>query len=354
MDRKIELNFRSLRFVLMIAGAALLCALLWQQVLLALRLLAGGMLIAFLLEPLCTRLERKLKRPLAVLASYALAALALAGVLLLLAPTLVNQLSDLIDIAPRAFEKAKLLLERMNVWLEQHAFPPLELQMVDWQAVASSVTSAMGGTIVVAVGVAGGTARLSMMLVLSVYFLIDWGRILLLLELLIPSQARTLVLRMAASIKRELWLYLRGQVFISGIVGLLAGVGLALLDVPYFALLAVLVALFNLIPYFGPLLGAIPAVLMALTRGLDVALLTVLIMFVIQQADSLVISPRIMSGLTGISPPAVLVAITVGSSLWGVVGMLLALPILLVMKICFRVWAGRNEKLPANNTANKD
>lgn len=352
MDRKIDFGAKGLKIFATILAIALLCALFWTQVVLSLKLLLGGLLIAFLMEPLCARFEKKLRRPVAVICAFAVVLLALALAMLLLIPPLVQQLSELIAIAPHAVQKSQELLSQLNVWLKQRDLPPFKLEMFDWQAMLSGITSAMGGTIVVATNVAGGTARFSLMLVLSLYFLNDWRRILLMLELIIPSQARSLVLRMAANIRREVWVYIRGQVVISAIVGLLAGIGLALIGAPYFVVLGLLVGLFNLIPYFGPLFGGVPAVLMALTRGIDTALLAVVILFGIQQLDGLVISPRIMSGLTGISPPAVLIAITVGGSLGGVGGMLAALPVLLMIKICYRVWVGRNESgaVPGNKT----
>jgi predicted PurR-regulated permease PerM len=108
-------------------------------------------------------------------------------------------------------------------------------------------------------------------------------------------------------------------------------------------LLGAIVAVFNLIPYFGPFLGGIPVTVSALTQGFLKTAMTLFILFAVQQLDGLVISPRIMGGVMGVHPAAVLLAIAIGSSVGGIMGMLFALPILLIVKTCLRVWAARRE-----------
>jgi predicted PurR-regulated permease PerM len=105
--------------------------------------------------------------------------------------------------------------------------------------------------------------------------------------------------------------------------------------------LGLIVGVFNMIPYFGPLLGAIPALIMALPQGIGTVLLAALALFTVQQLDSMVISPRIMGALTGLHPGSVLLAITMGSSLGGIAGMLLAIPLTLAIRAIIRIWMAR-------------
>ena len=99
----------------------------------------------------------------------------------------------------------------------------------------------------------------------------------------------------------------------------------------------------NLVPYFGPILGGIPAVIMALSAGWSRALATILLLFAVQQIDGMIISPAVMGSATRFSPALVLVFLTLGGSLGGMMGMLLTLPVLIIVRGCFRVWVQKDE-----------
>ena len=142
---------------------------------------------------------------------------------------------------------------------------------------------------------------------------------------------------------RELRLYLRGQASIALAVGILSASALTIIGVPGAALLGLLVGMFNVIPYLGPFLGGIPAVLMALSLSWQSAALTILALFLVQQIDGMVISPRIMGNITGFSPAVVLLAIFVGARIGSIGGMLFALPTLMAVRTVYRVFVQRHE-----------
>ena len=129
------------------------------------------------------------------------------------------------------------------------------------------------------------------------------------------------------------------------VLGALAAVGLALIGLRSALVLGVIVGVLNMIPYFGPVLGGIPAVLAALGGGWKKAALTVFVLWAVQQADGMVISPRILGGVTGLSPAAVLIAIFVGSHVCGILGMLLALPVLMTFRTAYRIFVQRHENV---------
>ena len=132
---------------------------------------------------------------------------------------------------------------------------------------------------------------------------------------------------------------------ISLVVGVLSAAGLMLVKVPSALVLGLLVGILNLIPYFGPILGSIPAVIMALQGGLRQAILAAVVLAVVQQLDGMIISPRIMGGLTGLSPASVLLAVFAGSTLSGIGGMLIALPFLMAIRTLFRVYVQKDENI---------
>ena len=183
------------------------------------------------------------------------------------------------------------------------------------------------------------------MFVLGYFFLCDHDRLLIRMELLVPRAVRPTAVRMGNAVCRELRLYLRGQGLIALAVGALAAVGLALIGLRSALVLGVIVGVLNMIPYFGPVLGGIPAVLAALGGGWKKAALTVFVLWAVQQADGMVISPRILGGVTGLSPAAVLIAIFVGSHVCGILGMLLALPVLMTFRTAYRIFVQRHENV---------
>jgi predicted PurR-regulated permease PerM len=104
-----------------------------------------------------------------------------------------------------------------------------------------------------------------------------------------------------------------------------------------------IVGILNMVPYFGPFIGGVPAVLIALGDGWPKALWCLGALVLVQQLDSAIISPRIMGSLTGFSPAAVLIAIYAGATLGGIPGMLLALPAIMSIRTVFRVFVQQRE-----------
>ena len=323
------------------AVAALVLALVfwrWRaQCLLLFRLGLGGGIIAFLISPACLFLSGRLKlnRSAAVLVSYLLILCAGAGLAALLFPPLIAQLGELFQALPRLinnmtarFQKLEEALARRGLALPQAALPG---GVTAGQPLIDG-TAALGRSVVSAAG------EFALMLTLAFYFIRDREKLALRLEMLVPSVWRRGALRLASALRQEIGAYLRCQLVISLMVAALASFLLLLCGVKAFLALGAIVGLFNLIPYFGPLLGGVPAVLMALPSGARTVLMTLVALAVVQQADNMIISPRVMSAATGLHPALVLAAITVGGSLSGVAGMLFSVPALLAARCVARNW----------------
>ena len=111
----------------------------------------------------------------------------------------------------------------------------------------------------------------------------------------------------------------------------------------YAGSVGVFVGAFNVIPYLGPILGGVPAVILALSVSWKRAAFAILALFLVQQIDGMVISPRVMGNVTGFSPAVVLLTLYVGARLNGVWGMLLALPAMMAARTLYRVFVQRRE-----------
>ena len=264
----------------------------------------GGAVMAFLLEPLAVRLEKVLSRDAAAVAALLIVLLAAAGLLWLFLPAVVREAAQLMEALPQS-------VARLSDWAQAlsdraaRRLPGLNLPELPLNRLTDLLTGMLAGTLALAGSAADALSRLSMMAMLCVFFLCDRDRLLLRLELLTPRSARCTAVRMGGAVAREVRLYLQGQLLVALAAGVLAALGLMLIGVRSAAVLGGIVGILNMVPYFGPFIGGVPAVLIALGDGWQKAALCVGVLTLVQQLDSAIISPRIMGSLTGVSPAAV-------------------------------------------------
>jgi predicted PurR-regulated permease PerM len=122
--------------------------------------------------------------------------------------------------------------------------------------------------------------------------------------------------------------WLQGQFVLIVVVGLLSYIGLRLVGVPNAGLLAIIAGVFEIIPVFGPILSAIPAIAIAgLSGGLSLALMTTGLYIIIQQVENNIINPLVFDQVVGLSPVVVILSIVIGGKLAGFLGILLAVPL---------------------------
>jgi len=303
----------------------------------------GAAALCFVAAPVARAFERRLSRPTAALAAL-LSIAALVGLLLwLLLPGMLREVKGLARALPDSLVQLKAWLDRARAGIEARL--PVSVPELDFSGLQATLSGLAGGTFSLAVNLADLVGRLSMMAVLSYFFLCDRDRLLLRLELLVPRAWRPVAVRMGNAVNRELRLYLRGQLLIAGAVALLSVGALLAVGVRSALVLGTVIGLMNMIPYFGPYIGGAPAVLIALGDGWQRALLTVAALALVQQLDGSWISPRIMESLTGFSPAVVLIGIYAGARAGGVAGMLFAMPVMLTVRTLFRIFVQKYENI---------
>ena len=135
---------------------------------------------------------------------------------------------------------------------------------------------------------------------------------------------------------RILGQFIYGKFIDSIIIGLIALIGFGLMKIPFFPLLAFIIFITNMIPYFGPFIGGIPVVfIVLLIEGFMPALTIALFIFILQQFDGLILGPRILGDSVGISPFWIICSITVFGGLFGFIGMFLGVPLICVIRMFF-------------------
>ena len=137
------------------------------------------------------------------------------------------------------------------------------------------------------------------------------------------------------SVEEKLGAWMRGQLVLMLFIGVLAGVGYTIFGVKYALALGAFAALAELIPLVGPYIGGAPAVLIALTQNTTLALIVIVYIVVIQLVEGNVLVPRIMEKAVGVSPLTVIIGILIGSTLMGIGGALLAVPVTAAIQVIF-------------------
>ena len=151
--------------------------------------------------------------------------------------------------------------------------------------------------------------------------------------MLIPKRYRLTIYSLAKEINLIIYGFIRGQLVNAGLVGLLISGGLALLGIKYSLFIGLLAGLFDIIPYFGPIIGFIPASVLALAKS-PISVVWVLVIFVlVNQIEANIISPKIIGERVGLHPLAVIFAIFAGGELMGIIGMLIAVPAAAVVRV---------------------
>lgn len=133
--------------------------------------------------------------------------------------------------------------------------------------------------------------------------------------------------------------FIRGQLLDALIVGILCSVGLSIIKLDFAVLIGMTAGISNIIPYFGPILGSVPAVIVGLLSGSPIkALLAVIVLVVVQQIDSILIAPRVVGNSVGLHPVFVMLSILVGGAYFGLWGMLIAVPTAAIIKMFLLRW----------------
>lgn len=316
-------------------------------------------ILAYVLDPIVDRLERRVPRA----AALALLALPLLGLIaftvFVLAPTVTRQVTEFIASVPRHLDAVQGWVEQLRGWVVGLGLPGVDestvprLRDLDAEAIVHYLQErrqalAEGGLQAV-LGIGRGVgavlaivAYLVLLPILTFYLLRDWNRIVARVRELIPAQHRDRVVEFGVRYDGLLSRYLRGQLLLSLIVGFVFWLGFTLVGFPYALLLGLLAAVFNLVPYLGFAVTLVAALLVALFSGEIVSSLGKLaIVLVIEQVVEQVVGPTIVGESVGLHPVWVILALALFSFFFGFVGLLLAVPAAVFLKLVAEDWLPR-------------
>lgn len=336
-----------LQYIIIGLGTLVLAVFLWQISAVLLTFLAAAVL-AYALNPVVRRLERwRVPRSLAVLGVFlVLIVSVVAGLLIIIVPAIgqvqglirepqaivqqVNNLVNQLQGIPYVGERiAELDQERVLQLLRANAPSPGQVFGV--------ATGLIGGVF----GVFGTLLNLLLMVLVSVYLLLDRERITRATIGMIPGTVRDQAVELFYAVEQTLMKYLRGQLLLCIIMGVLGWAIMFFTVGDYALLVGVWVGVTEIIPVLGAFLGAVPAVLIALlTGGFTEALIVAGLFLVAQQIEGNILVPRVQGGSVGVHPLWVLFATIAGTALYGLVGAIFAVPIVAIIAATIRYLRG--------------
>lgn len=335
-----------------LAGGVVILALVFWQIHTVLPPLILALILAYLLNPFVDALRRVvgISRGWATLLVYLVLLLLLVTLPIILIPPLVGQIRSLnLDFQAISQEVAELVAQYQKVEFLGFTLQLSQIYEGFQSQLAGALASFASRSINLLLGAASSIVWLVFILFVSFYILKDGDRIASYLDGLVPADYR----QEMAGLRREIgeiWnSFLRGQVVLSLSVGIFTGLAVGLAGVPNALLLGFLAGILEVIPNIGPVLAAIPAVILAFFQGsssLDLSnelftLLVIGIYFVIQLVENNILVPRIIGGSVNLHPAAVLVGAVAGASVAGLLGIFLAAPVIASLRLIGRYLYGK-------------
>jgi predicted PurR-regulated permease PerM len=320
-----------------LAGLTLTIVLLWTVYLVrdALLLMYVAALVAIGFSPIVAAIERRrmagrhrLPRWAAILLIYVTLIGSIVAVGMAVVPPLVMQ-------AREFWEQVPVLVQRGQQWLIDRGLLMQEISVRDAVQQTAGGTDAVGTVVRAITGFVGGVFGLLTILILAFYFLVDSASLVRTFVRLFPRSERRRVEDACLRVSTKVSAWLGGQLLLAAIIGSTAALGLWLLGVPYFYVLALIAAIGEMIPVIGPLLAAVPAVAVALSVSPATALFVAVFFLIQQQVENHVLVPKVMERQVGVSAVGVIVALLIGGSLLGVIGAILAVPTAAILQVLF-------------------
>jgi len=315
-------------------------------------------LLGWLGEPLASRIEHQVRsRALAVSVVFAVMLLLGLLVTLILVPMIERQIATLIDALPGW---RQWLLDTALPWLEARSgfaiAPWLDLeQLIEWLRghwqQAGGVASVLFGSISRSgAAVALWVVNLALIPVLTFYFLRDWDTLVAHVAALIPREHLSTVSRLAREASDSLGAFLRGQLLVMLAQGTIYAIGMSVVGLRLGLLIGLVAGLISFVPYLGAILGLVLAWIAAIMQqgGLDWTLLLMVsgVFAIGQLAESYLLTPRLVGDKIGLHPMAVIFAVMAGGSLFGFLGLLLALPVAAIANVLLRYGHERYRQSP--------
>ena len=357
-----------------------------SAVLAALSPLFIGLIVAYLFDPLVTKIDKRLLqralaadkkegtkkikresmcRMIAILITFLIILAAVTLIVYGFAVMLLGQFvfTDIEAMFVNVYEQFMNYEAEFRTWvatkLPDGFISEKVTELVSLIIVWFSDNFSASTTIAAISGAVGSIINFVIGLIISIYLLKDkevfigiWKKFL---NLIMPGRYADTINSTLNEVDDVISLFIRGAMLDALFVAILSSIGLSILGLEFGVFIGVFAGICNIIPYFGPVLGMVPAFLIGwLTEDFMQGLLAIVILLLVQQIDSNIIYPKVVGSSTGLHPLAVLLSVSVFGYFGGIIGMLLAVPTAGVAAIFIRKWVSRREAVIAQRQPEAD
>ena len=327
MDRETTISISSGTIVrVFVIGLLFVAAYILRDILL---IIITSVVAASAIEPATLWLGRyRLPRVLAVILMFAVFFALFVGLFYFFLPPILDDLAGFVSTLPEYLESLNFPGNDFFGADFTDEFTGLPLSPAEVITdLRTSLFDFSGGVFQGVNIVFGGVTSFILIVILSFYLAVQDKGIENFLRVVTPLKSESYIVDLWARTRAKIGLWMQGQLILGILMGILTYLGLTVLQVPYALLFALLAAVFELIPLFGPILAAVPAVIMAITSGgFSLGLMVVGFYIILQQFENHLIYPLVVRKVVGTPPLLVILALIIFGKLFGFLGLIIAVP----------------------------
>lgn len=294
-------------------------------------MLFAAIVIASAIEPIANYFQRfRIPRPLSVVLVYILLILVLSSVVALLIQPLGEQVQQLAQALPQAVTAASRYVPLVG-GVDEVALGASLQEVV--ARVGQNVASVSLNILHQTRNFFSGIFTLLFVFILAFYLVVERDALKKFARIVTPHEHLLYVERSLDRAQRNIGRWVLAQLTLAVIIGVLVGLGLWVIGVPYALVLGLLAGILEIIPVIGPIVAAIPGVIVALSQSLTLGVIALVFYVLVQQAENHFLVPTVMRRAIGLNPLVTLIAILLGARLAGTIGVILSVPIATVLSI---------------------
>jgi len=284
------------------------------------------------LSPTVDKWSKHITRPGAVISVFLIIFVILAAIFSLLVPPLISQMQDF---------SANLPAYTNNLSHQSNSFLPSFSDLVSKNVSQLSASLGNIGQVLVSqtVGVVSGLVAIITVLVLTFYLLLEGEGMKKMYRGIFPADWHEALSETTRKIIDKLGAWIRGQLLVMLAVGVSITIGLFIIGSPYSLTLGLWSGITEVIPILGPWIGAVPGIIIGLTQSPLQGLLAMIVYLVVQQLEGNILVPKVMSRAVGLNPVVVILALLIGGKLYGLLGILLSVPMAATISVIVEDWS---------------
>lgn len=296
-----------------------------------------SILITYSISPGVTLLEKK-KFPhwLAVILVF-IAFLMLLGLMIyLVVPIIISEILELTQVLPQYFLIIQPHIFELMQYVQNPDFEEVLSTII--RQVPSNLQQLFNQVTALTLSLLSRLSELLIILFLVFFLLKDLSNIRSGIIKTLPLPYRHEFARVMGVIDDKVGAYLRGNFLRCGVVGVLTGTGLLIIGMPFYFVLGFVAGILNIIPYIGPNMAAIPAILISISPEAPGILLIIFFYLIVQSVDAFILTPFLLGKAVDIKPFTIIVSILIGGRIFGILGIILAIPFAATLKVLFSIY----------------